>query len=37
MYHSLYSYVYEYINSGGVKDNIKIEINYSLRSHILPT
>ena len=32
MYHSLYSYVYEYINSGGVKDNIKIEINYSLRS-----
>ena len=36
-YHSLYSYVFEYINAGGMKDNIKIEINYSLRSHVLPT
>ena len=32
--HSLDSYVYTYINSGGVKDNIKIEINYSMRCHI---
>ena len=36
-YHSLYSYVFEYTNAGGMKDNIKIEINYSLRSHVLPT
>lgn len=36
-YHSLHSYVFEYTNSGGMKDNIKIEINYSLRSHVLPT
>ncbi len=34
--HSLDSWVYEYINGGGNKDNIKIEINYSLRAHILP-
>ena len=30
-YHALDSFVYEYINCGGVKDNIKIEINYMLR------
>ena len=35
-YHTLDSDVYQYINTGGVKDNIKVEINYSLRSHILP-
>ena len=35
-YHSLHSYVFEYVNAGGMKDNIKIEINYSLRSHVLP-
>jgi len=35
-YHTLDSDVYQYTNAGGVKDNIKIEINYSLRSHILP-
>jgi len=35
-YHTLDSDVYQYTNTGGVKDNIKIEINYSLRSHILP-
>lgn len=35
-YHSLDSYVFSYTNTAGVKDNIKIEINYSLRSHILP-
>ncbi len=32
--HSLDSFVYTYRNLGGVNDNIKIEINYSLRSHI---
>jgi len=32
--YSLDSSVYEYTNSGGNRDNIKIEINYSLRSHI---
>jgi predicted nucleotidyltransferase component of viral defense system len=32
--HSLDSWVYSYINVGGNADNIKIEINYSLRSHI---
>ena len=35
-YHSLDSFVYTYTNSAGIRDNIKIEINYSLRSHILP-
>jgi predicted nucleotidyltransferase component of viral defense system len=33
-YHSLDSFVFTYMNLGGVKDNIKIEINYSLREHI---
>ncbi len=33
---SLDSMVYDYVNSGGTKDSIKIEINYSLRSHVLP-
>ncbi len=37
MPHSLDSFMYDYINAAGMKDNIKIEINYSLRSHILPT
>lgn len=35
-YHALDSFVYEYINSGGAKDNIKIEINYMLRCHVFP-
>lgn len=35
-YHSLDSFVFTYTNSAGIKDNIKIEINYSLRAHILP-
>ena len=35
-FHSLDSFVYTYSNSAGIKDNIKIEINYSLRSHVLP-
>lgn len=34
--HSLDSFVYSYSNSAGMRDNIKIEINYSLRSHVLP-
>ncbi len=35
--HALDSFVFTYTNCGGVKDNIKVEINYSLRAHILPT
>jgi predicted nucleotidyltransferase component of viral defense system len=35
-YHALDSSVYQYTSAGGVKDNIKIETNYSLRSHVLP-
>jgi predicted nucleotidyltransferase component of viral defense system len=34
--HSLDSMVFWYINSAGNRDNIKIEINYSMRAHILP-
>lgn len=33
--HSLDSWVYDYMSAGGNKDNIKIEINYSLRAHVL--
>lgn len=35
-HHALDSFVYEYQNAGGMKDNIKIEINYMLRIHLLP-
>jgi len=35
--HSLDSFVFSYRNTGGMKDNIKVEINYSLRAHVLPT
>lgn len=35
-YHALDSFVYEYVNCGGAKDNLKIEINYMLRCHVLP-
>ena len=35
-YHAVDSFVYEYINAGGVKDNLKIEINYMLRCHVFP-
>ena len=36
-YHALDSFVlYEYVNAGGIKDNLKIEINYMLRCHVLP-
>jgi len=33
--HSLDSWVFWYINSVGNKDNIKVEINYSMRAHML--
>ncbi len=33
--HSLDAFHYNYINAGGNKDMIKIELNYSLRAHIL--
>lgn len=32
--HSLDSFVFTYINLGGMRDNIKVEVNYSLRSHL---
>lgn len=32
--HSLDSWVFVYLNAGGNRDNIKIEINYSMRRHI---
>jgi predicted nucleotidyltransferase component of viral defense system len=35
-YHSLDSFIFTYINAAGVRDNIKIEMNYSLRCHIFP-
>lgn len=34
--HSLDSCVYDYVNGAGNRDNIKVEINYSLRAHVLP-
>ncbi|MEI8216319.1 MAG: nucleotidyl transferase AbiEii/AbiGii toxin family protein [Eubacteriales bacterium] len=33
-HHSLDSFVFSYTNSSGMNDNIKIEINYSLRDHL---
>lgn len=33
--HSLDSWVYDYMGASGNRDNIKIEINYSLRAHVL--
>ena len=36
-YHALDSFVYEYQNAGGMRDNLKIEINYILRCHVLET
>jgi len=35
-HYSLESHVFEYANSGGARDNIKIEINFSMRVHVLP-
>lgn len=32
--HSLDSFVFNYTNLGGMRDNIKVEINYSLRCHL---
>ena len=34
--HALDSWVFYYQNAGGNRDNIKLELNYSMRSHILP-
>jgi predicted nucleotidyltransferase component of viral defense system len=34
--HALDSFVYSYTNAAGNPDNIKVEINYSLRCHALP-
>ncbi|MDR0863967.1 MAG: nucleotidyl transferase AbiEii/AbiGii toxin family protein [Candidatus Symbiothrix sp.] len=34
--HSLDSWVFYFQNSAGNRDNIRIEINYSMRNHILP-
>lgn len=34
--HSLDSWVFGYTNAGGNPDNVKIEINYSDRCHVLP-
>ena len=34
--HSLDSWVYDYTGVSGNRDNIKIEINYSLRAHLFP-
>ena len=34
--HSLDSFHYNYINAAGNRDMIKIEINYSMRCHVLP-
>ena len=33
--HALDSWVFSYLNAGGNRDNIKIEINYMMRAHIL--
>ena len=30
-HHALDSFVYEYQNAGGMKDNLKIEINYTIK------
>ena len=35
-HHTLDSDIYQYINAGRARDYIKIEVNYSLRSHVLP-
>lgn len=34
--HSLDYLVYDYMGASGNRDNIKIEVNYSLRAHVLP-
>ncbi len=34
--HSLDTLIFSYLNHGKTQDNLKIEINYSLRSHLFP-
>lgn len=34
--HTLDSLVFQYVNAAGNSDNIKIEINYGMRCHVLP-
>ena len=34
-YYALDSYIFQYVNNGGNKDNIKIDINYMNRTHLL--
>jgi predicted nucleotidyltransferase component of viral defense system len=36
LHHALDSLVFTYMNTAGNRDNVKIEINYSLRCHVLP-
>lgn len=36
-HYSLDGRVWSYTNAAGASDNVKIEINYSMRAHILPT
>ncbi|MDR0989928.1 MAG: nucleotidyl transferase AbiEii/AbiGii toxin family protein [Propionibacteriaceae bacterium] len=36
-HHSLDGMVWAYTNAAGVNDNIKVEINYSMRAHLFPT
>lgn len=36
-YHALDSFVFEYRNSTDMRDNMKVEINYMLRCHVLET
>lgn len=35
IHHTLDAFQYNYINAGGNKDMLKIELNYSLRAHVL--
>lgn len=35
-HYSLDSFVFSYASSSGMRDNVKIEINYSMRAHIFP-
>ncbi|MDR2424876.1 MAG: nucleotidyl transferase AbiEii/AbiGii toxin family protein [Prevotellaceae bacterium] len=35
--HSLDSWVFYFQNAGGNRDNIKVEINYSMRNHVFPS
>lgn len=34
-HHTLDAFQYDYVNAGGNKDMLKIELNYSLRAHVL--